>query len=471
MPDTTLTDSLPSALIESLIKILGPENVLTDPYDLDRYSGDALSPTRAFGAEEAFERLADVVARPGGTEDVSAVLRLANELRVPVIPFGAGTGVMGGTVPSLGGIVLDLQRMNKVLAINPTDMTAEVEAGVVLEDLEQALAPYGLMPGHDPYSVPIATVAGTISTNGVGYRAGAHGPMGDQVVALEAVLPDGRVISTRAVPIQSSGPSLKHLFIGSEGVFGVITKATIRVYRLPEAQVFRGVAFDTFDQGFNAAVELFALGVRPTLVDLTEEDQGIMFHLLFEGFIEGVQANETRAMAVCSQFGGRLVGPEPTMAYWHERHQSAENYKASALGKPRSVRWSRWRGRRGFDYLHLGLPISKVLEYRKRSDEIMSRQGIRVVEYAIWSRPELFSMLIAPSSGTPAESRERLGKTVEQLLELAQDMGGVMEYCHGVGVKLNRLLAREMGVGQDVVRAMKQALDPNNIMNPGKLGL
>jgi alkyldihydroxyacetonephosphate synthase len=467
MPDTALPDSL----IESLTQALGQENVLTDPYDLDRYSGDALSPTRAFGAEDAFDRLADVVARPGSTEDVCAVLKLANASGTPVIPYGGGTGVMGATVPALGGIILDLQRMNKVLAIDPTDMTAEVEAGVVLEDLENALALQGLMPGHDPYSVPIATVAGTISTNGVGYRAGAHGPMGDQVVALEVVLADGRIMSTRAVPNQSSGPSLKHLFIGSEGVFGVITKATIRVFRLPEVQVFSAVAFDTFDQGFNAAAEMFALGVRPTLVDLTEEDDGITFHLLFEGFKEGVEATEKRALSVCTQFGGRLLGPGPTTAYWEDRRQSAENYKVSALGKPRSVRWSRWRGRRGFDYLHLGLPISKVLEYRKKCDVIMAKSGVRVVEYAIWSRPELFSMLIVPESGAADASSERLGETVEQVLKLAQDMGGVMEYCHGVGVKLNHLLAREMGVGQDVVGALKLALDPNNIMNPGKLGL
>ena len=461
----------PEALIDSLTQALGRENVLTDPYDLDRYSGDALSPSRAFGAEDAFERLADVVARPASADEVSAVLKLANESGTPVIPYGGGTGVMGATVPARGGIVLDVSRMNAIIDINSTDMTAEVEAGVVLEDLENALFDLGLMPGHDPYSVPIATVAGTVSTNGVGYRAGAFGPMGDQVVALEVVLPDGRIVSTRAVPNQSSGPSLKHLFIGSEGVFGVITKATIRVFRLPEAQIFSGVAFDTFDQGFNAAAEMFALGVKPTLVDLTEEDDGIIFHLLFEGFQEGVKANEERALAVCQQFGGRLLGPDPTTAYWADRRQSAEDYKVSALGKPRSVRWSRWRGRRGFDYLHLGLPISQVLEYRQRCDEIMSKAGVRVIEYAIWSRPELFSMLIVPESSTTAGSRELLAETVQQVLELAQDMGGVMEYCHGVGVKLAHLLAREMGVGQDVVRAIKQALDPNNIMNPGKLGL
>ena len=466
-----MAPSFPESLISSLSNTVGTENTLTDPYDLDRYSGDALSPSRAFSAENSFERLADVVVRPASTTEVSTVLKLANEFQTPVIPYGGGTGVMGGTVPTAGGIILDLQRMNKIISINPTDMTAEVEAGVVLEDFENILFDLGLMPGHDPYSVPIATVAGTISTNGVGYRAGAPGTMGDQGVALEAVLPSGQIMKTRAVPNQSSGPSLKHLFIGSEGVFGIITKACVRVFRLPESQVFQSVAFDTFQQGFNAATEIFALGVRPTLVDLTEEDTGIIFHMLFEGFQEGVAANEKRALRVCSQLGGRMLGPGPTTTYWETRRQSAESYKVSALGKPRSVRWSRWRSRRGFDYLHLGLPISQVLEYRRRCDNMMAKAGLRVTEYAIWSRPELFSMLIVPKSGTAANSRKRLEETVQQMLELAQDMGGVMEYCHGVGVKLNHLLAREMGVGQEVVQAIKQALDPNNIMNPGKLGL
>ncbi len=460
-----------SSAVESLARIVGTPNVLTDPFDLDRYTGDALSPTRAYHAGDAFERTADVVVRPGATPEITRVVRLANELLVPIVPFGAGTGVMGGAVPIRGGIVLDMQRLDRLLAVDPVGLTAEVEAGAVLGDVERVLAEEGLMLGHDPYSVPIATIAGTISTNGVGYRASAYGPMGDQVVGLEAVLPDGRVITTRAVPKYSSGPNLNQLFIGTEGSFGVITKATIKVFRLPEAQVFSAVSFDSFGQGFNSAVEMVALGIKPSLLDLTEEEDGVVLHLLFEGFREGVEAQQKRALDVCAREGGRPLGPEPTMDYWEVRRDSAVNYKSVALGKPRSVRWSRWSSRRGFDYLHLALPASRVLDYRRQADAIMAASGIKSVEYAIWSRPELFSMLVTPEFGEQAEARERLADAVDQVLRLAQDMGGVMEYCHGVGVKLNHLLAREMGAGHEVLQSLKRLLDPNNIMNPGKLGL
>ena len=455
---------------KALAQIVGSEHLLTGPYDLDRYSGDALTPSRAFGAEAAFDRLADLVVRPGSAAQVSQVLAWAQDAGTPVIPYGGGTGVMGGVLPVKGGVILDLRRLNRILEINPLDMTATVEAAVVLEDLEDALFERGLMPGHDPYSVPIATVAGTISTNGVGYRAGAYGPMGDQVVAMEVVLPDGRMITTRAVPKYSSGPNLNHLFIGSEGVFGVITRATIRVFRLPESQVFAAMDFESFDQGFRASAELHALGIRPTLLDLTEEEDKIRLYLLFEGFREGVTAQEKRARQVCSEFGGQDLGPEPTLDYWAGRHESAENYKRTALGKSRQERWNRSRAR-GFDYLHLGLPISQVLEYRREAEKILSSHRVRVAEYAIWSRPEFFSMMVVPEEGDDAGFRDNLGNAVEQVLTLAQDMGGVMEYCHGVGIKLNHLLSREMGVGHDVIRQWKQTLDPANILNPGKLGM
>jgi alkyldihydroxyacetonephosphate synthase len=462
---------LDGATLESLARIVGPHNVLQDPYDLDRYSADALNPFRAFGAEDAFDRLADVVVRPGSTEEVSQVVVLANQQGIPLVPYGSGTGVMGAALPVRGGITVELKRLNRILSINQLDMTAEVEAGVVLQDLVDALAQVGLMPGHDPYSVPIASVAGTISTNGVGYRAAAFGPMGKQVVSLEVVLPTGEVLSTRPVPKYSSGPNLNHLFIGSEGALGIITRATVRVFRKPEASAFVSAAFENFDQGFEAAAELLAIGMRPALLDVTEEDEGTTLFLLFEGFKEGVAAQEARWARVCAEFGGTQTGPGPAEDYWRYRHQSGENYKRTLLGRPRRDRWDRWGGGRGFDYLHMALPVSRVLEYRDRCKQIMAGTGVRVVEYCIWSRPELFSMMLRSDGHTEDETRKRMAQVVDQVLTLAQDMGGVMEYCHGVGVKLNHLLARELGVGQDVVKEIKRSLDPANILNPGKLGL
>ena len=466
------------AIADSLAQIVGPEHLITDADAIDRYSADALTPYRAYYADAAFDRLADLVVRPADTDQVSRIVALAQQRRIPIIPYGGGTGVMGGVLPVRGGVILDIGRLNRLLRVDANSLTAEVEAGMILENLYDALQPYGLMPGHDPYSVPIATVAGTISTNGVGYRAAAYGPMGDQVVALEAVLPDGRVIATRAVPKPSAGPDLNRLFIGAEGVFGVITRATIRIFRQPEASAYATVAFASFDAGFAATSEMAALGIRPTLLDLTEDSEGILLHLLFEGYREGVAAARRRTIAVCVAAGGWSVGPEPTLDYWRHRHDSALNYRRTALGRPRAERWQRQWGRT-FDYLHMSLPADRVLEYRRRADALLQARKIKVVEYCLWSRPEFFSMLVVPDGdrqvagrdGYDAKVRANLAAGVDEVLTLAQDMGGIMEYCHGVGIKLHHLLERELGPSRQALQNIKRALDPAGIMNPGKLAL
>ena len=379
---------------------------------------------------------------------------------------------MGGAVPVRGGIVLSLGRLNKVFDVNTTDRTVMAEAGVVLSDLEEALKPHGLMLGHDPWSVPIATVGGAISTNGVGYRAAAYGPMGDQVMALEVVLPNGRILTTRSVPKYSSGPDLNRLFIGTEGTFGIITKAWLRVFRTPEVRSFAAVAFETFDQGFEAVAELFALGLRPSLVDLTEEpgspgSAAVHLIMVYEGYKELVSAQRRRSLKVCRDFGGTALGPSMASDHWRTRHQTGEWYRREMLDQPRDVRWS--RGRMAFDYLHMALPVSQVLDYRRRCEGILTRRKVRVLEYAIWTQPELFSMLLVPAETDTKAVTENLGQAVDEVLALAQDMGGTMEYCHGVGIKLAHLLPREMGEGYTTARAIKETLDPHDIMNPGKL--
>ena len=246
------------------------------------------------------------------------MVSFASERGIPVVPYGGGTGVMGAVVPVRGGIALDLRRMDRILEVSREDRTARVQPGVYLADLDSAARDHGMMLGHDPWSVPIATVGGAISTDSVGYRASRYGSMGQQVRALEVVLGSGEVVRTRPIQRQSSGPMLKGLFAGAEGTMGVITEATIDLRALPEAREFASVGFDTFEQGYPVVVaRLLDIDLVPALIDLTEEPgtpenaAPCILYLGFEGYREQVEAQRTRTMAEALAAGGRDLGPGP----------------------------------------------------------------------------------------------------------------------------------------------------------------
>ena len=174
-----------TTLRNALAAIVGAEYVLTDDESRERLSFDAVTAHRLGGREELAEARVDAVARPASTAEVAAVVSLAAERGIPVVPYGGGTGVMGAVVPVRGGIALDLRRMNSIVEVSREDRTARVQPGVYLADLDACAREHDMMLGHDPWSVPIATVGGAISTDSVGYRASKYGSMGQQVRALE----------------------------------------------------------------------------------------------------------------------------------------------------------------------------------------------------------------------------------------------------------------------------------------------
>ena len=461
-----------------LKRIVGPDNVLLDEPSIEYYSVDAYGRWRGEPLDPNAPRVF-AVARPGSTEEVADIVRLACRESFPVIPYGGGTGVAGAVTPLQGGMAVDLKRMNRILEISPADRTATVEAGVILGDLNDALGREGFMLGHDPYSVPIATVGGAISTNGVGYRAAKYGPMGQQVLGLEVVLPNGETINTKSVP-KTSGPSLHPLFIGAEGVLGVITRATLRVFRLPESRVFKSFTFPSFEDGFQAMLEMFSLGLRPALIDVSEEphhnadgydeSSTVMMYLVFEGYAEEVEAQVARTLKVCLASGGNDVGPDPARRYWDTRHDSAYSYKERFLsGRPAERPTRGWP--RTSDYPHVAIPASKVLEYRSHCRALAAERGLQVREYSLWTQPELFSMILVDVAMEERGEPGQLRRTSDEVLSMAQDIGGSMEYVHGVGTKLVHLAERELEDSIEALRAIKAALDPNCIMNPGKLGL
>jgi FAD/FMN-containing dehydrogenase len=466
-------------VIAALTALLGPTQVISDGPRLALYRLDGLRPSRGYRDRQRLGVLPGCVVRPRRTAEVQALVQWANATHTALVPYGGGTGLMGGAMGDGESVLIDFKDMADILAIRREDRHAVVQAGVVLSRLEDALQAEGLTLGHDPWTVGIATVGGTISTNGLGYRGGQYGSMGEQVLGLEVVLPDGQVLRTRAVPKSSTGPDLTQLFIGAEGVYGLITEATLQAFAAPEAHALLAFTFPSFAHGFAAVAEMAAVGLQPALMELTEDFPvehgtrslierypGVSLYLGCEGFRELVEAQRGRAVAICLQHAGKDLGEAAARAFWDSRHRTAERFQQERLQNlPHGVLDTRPEA--SFDYIHIALPTSQVLPYREQALDLCQHRGVTVTQCGIWTRPELFSMALHNPSGRV----EILADTVDRLLELAQDAGGSMEYCHGVGVRLAHLLERELGTGTTILRALKRSLDPGFVVNPGKLGL
>ena len=460
MANSELSTS-PGSVLEALATRFGPSRVRTDEALLAVMACDALHPSRLPAGTAPGRPLC--VVEPLCTSEVQAVLQLANRHRVAVIPLGGGSGLMGGAASATPAVVLDLRRMAEV-CVRPADRMAEAGAGATLAAVNAAARPHGLMCGHDPWTLSVATVGGTIATNSLGYLGGKYGAMGDQVLGLEAVLPSGEVVVTRAVEKSSTGPALHRLFIGAEGCFGVVTKATVRLFSVPQARLLEGWEFSDFGAGFEAIEALLQAGIRPGLLEFGDDDPEAghdppaSLYLSYEGPEAVASAEAGVGREICRLIDGRELHPTEVRDFWDQRHASGDAYARARQAGQR-------RGRPEVDYVHVALPPGQVLPYRRESLEFLASRGFHVHQTGLWAHAGLFSLVYA--GGSMADTLE----AHERLLVMAQDAGGAMEYCHGVGLRLAPLMDREHGNGLALLRRLKHELDPNAIMNPGKLGL
>lgn len=455
-------------LLTRLSGIFGPERLLTDPARLEEVVWDALGPGRLHPNRRPGPARPLCVVLPSSTDEVREVVRVANEETTPMIPYGGGSGLMGGALSVRPGIVLDLRKMDKILEIDPESRSARIQSGVVLEALHRRLKEKGFILGHDPWTLPVATVGGAISTDSLGYRGGKYGSIGDQVLGLEAVLPNGELLTVRAVPKSSVGLELKRLFIGTEGCFGIITEATLRIFLRPEKHSFLGFGFSSFEAGFHAVQKIALSGLKPSLLDYGDqgsEAENSVLYLGFEGTQEMVEVEERLAVSICRRLKGIPLPGNEAEQFWRERHKIAYHFMRN-----RHQRRERRNDGTLNDWIHVALPASRILAFRKEAMEILSARGVRLKETGLWTQPELFSMRLSIED-RGGEGLIVLENAVEELLRLAQKSGGSMEYCHGVGIKLAPFMAEEHGYGLEAMRRIKEALDPNRVMNPGKLGL
>ncbi len=444
-----------------------------------RYRLDAFRAHRGSRLPEEGESPAAVVW-PRSVEDVSAVLRFAKDARVPVVPWGGGTGLMGGARPSSASIVLDLRRMRRVRAIDVGAGTATAEAGIVLEALDRRLRKRGRSLGHDPWSRPRATLGGAIGTNGVGYAGYLRGSMGDQVLGLEAVLADGTVVRTRAAARTTTGLDLKRLFVGTEGTLGVVTAATLRIFPIPEREEIHAFSVPDFPTGLAAIARIYDDGPVPSAMDFEEtfpapalpwsSDAGPpTLYLAFSGTREVVAASWRVARRHLRRAHARSLPDREARAYWRTRHDIIYAHDEVSPGVTRADVALRDVI---FDYVHVALPRSKILGYRKTALAVLRRHGVNPLGFGIWTQPELVSLeMLRAVHGDRASARAAVAAAVDEVIRRAHALGGSMEYVHGVGVKLAHLMGREVGTGLEVARAVKAALDPAGVLNPGKAGL
>jgi D-lactate dehydrogenase (cytochrome) len=414
----------------------------------------------------------DVVCFPTTTEEVSAIVRISADCRVPVVAFGAGTSLEGHVNAIHGGISVDLREMNRIARVSAEDLDATVEAGVTRLQLNKALASTGLHFPVDPGAD--ATIGGMTATRASGTTAVRYGTMRENVLGLTVVLADGGVIRTGTRARKSSaGYDLTRLFVGSEGTLGVITEITLRLHPRPEAVSAATCAFDSIEGAVETVIATIQLGIPVARIELLDEatidsvnrysktDYPLAPALFFEFHSDSQrhvadQAEAVQALAL--DRGGRgfawATHLEDRERLWQARHTAL--YAALAL-RPGAQAWT----------TDVCVPISRLAEciVETKTDNAGAPFPICLVGHAGDGNFHLIYVL-DPASRSEIEQARRLN---ERMVLRALAMGGTCTGEHGVGMGKMAFLEAEHGAALDVMRTLKRALDPDNRMNPGKM--
>ena len=416
--------------------------------------------------------LPDAVAFPENTEEVSVLMKICHRHKCPVIPYGIGTSLEGHVIPTQGGITIDTSRMNKVLEIHESDFDAVVEPGVTRKQLNQALRTTGLMFTVDPGAD--ATMGGMASTRASGTNTVRYGTMRENVMALEVVLANGEIIRTGSRARKSSaGYDLTHLFVGSEGTLGIITKLTVKLHGLPENISAATCTFDTIEGAVDTVIMASQMGIPMARIELLDDIQmkgmnvynpDLSFpekpHLFleFQGTESGVAEQVSLFRGASEEFGGSdfqwATLEEDRKRLWKARHSAYYAGKALSPGADSIV-------------TDCCVPLSELAPCIAKTKQLIKDAGLiaPIVGHVGDGNFHLL-ILFNPDDEKEFNTAKKLAETIN---EIALDFGGTVTGEHGVGTGKKKYMRAEHGAGYDVMKTIKLALDPLNIMNPGKV--
>ena len=466
-------------ILTEIADIVGKENVTTTEADRLVYGVDYFWVPGMLVDRGKLPPLPDVVVQPVTVDQISALVKLANVYRIPIIPWGGGTGSQGGIMPVYGGMTIDLKKLNRILDVNETSLTVTAQAGINGYVFEQALNARGLTFPHYAASAYGATLGGYIAPRGSGVLSTKYGKIENLVVNLEVVLPNGDVIRTLPIPAHASGPGILDLFVGAEGSFGIITEATVMIEKLPAERRFRSWLFPDVSKGIEAGRRMMIDRLNPAVIrvydeastltrikrilDIDVEGSYVVFG--FDGWPEVVQAQEDRALAICREIGGEDLGREPGEHWWNHRYDFY--FPPKALMMP-------W----------MYGTMDTVCTFDKIEALYRAKKQLLEEEYAAWNTRYIahfshwykWGVMVYDRfiiEDPPEDSQEALALHNEMwnaAVRTSIAHGGVMNEHHGVGLKLSRLVREQYGPAFQVIEGFKHALDPHNILNPGKMG-
>jgi glycolate oxidase len=446
--------TLANALVHELERAAGADAVAVADAERAAYASDESSAAAA---------LPDVVVRPADADAVARVLAVANARRVPVVPAGARTGLSGGTVPVQGGIVLSLERLDHISAVDRGNFTVSAGAGARTAAVQDAALAAGLFYPPDPASLSRSTIGGNIAANAGGPRCFKYGVTADYILSLEAAAADGRLFRTgRPTRKNTAGLRLGALLVGSEGTLAVVTEATLRLVAAPGARVAATSSFDSVEAAGKAVVQIVRAGVVPSALELLDRDCVELLGLERDALLlVEVDGPDERSVAADLERLVPLLGDHVELA-----RDEADVERLWALRRglaPALVASTR-------DYLFqdVCVPVSRIPEALRGIEEIGRRHRLRIPVFCHAGDGNLHpSVLFDRSSG---DETKRAHAAEEDVLRLALSLGGTISAEHGVGLLKLPWLAKELDpVALDQMRAIKRALDPNGILNPGKL--